>query len=388
MPAPTITASERRLSLAAAICCTAVAGIAMGLTWPLLALILKHQGVTSSMIGLSSATQSLAVFLVAPAAPRLIVRFGLVPIILACVAVTLATLLLLPAFPDVHAWFPIRLALGAGTMTLFVATETWVSQIAPEGSRGRVIGLFGLLWSAGFAAGPMVIGVTGIQGWPPFLVAAALVALAALPLPFVHNLAPAVTARSARRVWPFLQLAPAALLAAPMLGAVDYSLDSFLPVYGLSHGLEPAVAVALLTTLLVGVTAAQFPAGWLADRMDARKILFGATALAGIACLTLTALVQGSSAIPLFGVVAVLGAALGGIWTIAVVLLSQSFRGGDLISAYALSGMLHGIGMVTGPLSIGAAADRWGPEAIPFGVALFCLLYLPFTLLRPATASP
>src|SRR5207253_2366978 len=100
MPAFEITASERRLSLAAAICCTAVAGIAMGLTWPLLALILRQQGMSNSLIGLSSTTQSLAVFLVAPVAPRLVVRFGLVPTILACVAATLAALLLLPLFLD------------------------------------------------------------------------------------------------------------------------------------------------------------------------------------------------------------------------------------------------------------------------------------------------
>jgi MFS family permease len=377
-----ISARERRRSLGAAICCTAVAGIAMGLTWPLLALILRHQGASSAMIGLSSATQSLAVFVVAPVAPRLIVRFGLLPVIVACGAVTLATLLLLPVFPSVEAWFPIRLALGAGTMTLFLATETWVNQIAPEQARGRVIGLFGLLWSAGFATGPLIIGITGIEGWPPFLVAAALIVLAALPLPFVRRLTPAVTAPTARRAWHLLRLAPAAMLAAPILGAADYSLDSFLPAYGIGHGLAPAVAVTMLTVLLTGVTAAQYPTGWLADRMDRGRILFGATALAGLACLVLSA-VAGSSTILLFVAVAVLGCALGAVWTIATVLLGQSFRGGDLVSAYALGGMLHGIGMVAGPLSIGAAADRWGPEAVPLGVAACCLIYLPFTLARP-----
>lgn len=333
MPAYGITTSKRYLNLAAPICCTAVAGIAMGLTWPLLALILKYQGVSNSMIGFSSATQSLAVFLVAPIAPRLAVRFGLVPTILACIAVTLTTLLLLPLFPNVYAWFPIRLMLGADSITLFIATETWVNQFTSNQTRGRVIGLFGLLWSAGFATGPMIIGVTGVHGWWPFLVAATLIALAAIPIPLVHQLAPAVDARSTRRAWHLLWLAPAAMLTSPLLGAVDYSLDSFLPVYGLSHGLRPPAAVALLTILLVGVTAAQYPAGWLADRMDRHRLLFGATALGTVAGLALSAVGQFSSTIPLFLVVAVLGVALGSIWTIGVVLLGQSFRSGDLVAA-------------------------------------------------------
>lgn len=380
MPEPALTDAERRRSLAAAICCTAVAGIAMGLTWPLLALVLQGQGVSGSLIGLSSATQSFAVFLVAPMAPRIIVRFGLVRTVLTCIMATLTTLLLLPLFPDVHAWFPIRLALGASTMLLFIATETWVNQVAPETSRGRVIGLFGLLWSAGFASGPMIIGLTGTQGWPPFLAGSALVALAALPLLWVRGLAPSVARHSVRRVWHFLRLAPAAVLAAPVLGAADYVLDSFLPVYGLHHGLDQTAAVTLLTTLLIGVTAAQYPAGWLADHIDRRHLLCGATAVAIVACLALPVVIGRLHPLLLLAVVALLGAALGSIWTIAVVLLGQKFQGGDLVAAYAVTGMLHGIGMVIGPLAAGAAVDLWGAIAIPFGVALCCLLYLPFTL--------
>jgi MFS family permease len=276
--------------------------------------------------------------------------------------------------------------LGASTITLFIATETWVNQMAHEAARGRVIGLFGLLWAAGFATGPIIIGITGIEGWLPFLVAAALVALAALPMPFVRGLAPAMGARSPRRSWHLLWLAPAAMLAAPVLGIADYSLDSFLPVYGLSHGLTPSVSVALLTTLLIGVTAGQYPAGWLADRVDRHKLLFGATALGAVSCLCLPA-VAGSVPILLFAVVAALGVALGSIWTIGVVLLGQSFRGSDLVAAYAVGGMVHGVGMVVGPLSIGAAIDRWGPEALPLGIALCCLIYLPITLVRSRAAT-
>jgi MFS family permease len=89
----------------------------------------------------------------------------------------------------------------------------------------------------------------------------------------------------------------------------------------------------------------------------------------------------------LFAVVAALGVALGSIWTIGVVLLGQSFRGSDLVAAYAVGGMVHGVGMVVGPLSIGAAIDRWGPEALPLGIALCCLIYLPITLVRSRAAT-
>jgi MFS family permease len=322
------------------------------------------------------------VFLVAPLAPRLIVRFGLVRTILTCVIFTLGMLLLLPVFPNVYAWFPIRLTLGVGTSTLFMATGTWANQIAREESRGRVVGLYGLLWSAGFATGPVIIGVTGTEGWVPFVVAATLVAVAAAPIPLARELAPVVHPQAIRRSWRLLWLAPAAMLSGPLLGATEYSLDSFLPAYGLARGVAPHVAVSLLSTLLVGVTAAQYPAGWLSDLADPHRMLFAATALGFTACIALVVLPLGAPIILLFTLVSILGAALGGIWTIAAVLFGRAFRGGDLVAAYALGSMLHGIGTVAGPPSMGAAVDRWGAAAVPLGVAFCCLLFLPVALWR------
>ena len=235
----------------------------MGLTWPLLALILESQGVSSSLIGLSSASQSLAVFAAAPAAPRLILRFGMVRTLAGCVAVAVTALLLLPLYANVYAWFPIRFLLGASTMILFIGCETWVNQIAAEASRGRVIGIFGFLWSAGFVAGPLIIRITGIEGWTPFLAGVALIVIAALPLPLARDVAPAIKGRATGGILRFVRLAPAVLLAAPLLGAVDYINDSFLPLYAMHHGLSQASAVTLLAVLQAGVTLSHPPvAGW------------------------------------------------------------------------------------------------------------------------------
>lgn len=80
--------------------------------------------------------------------------------------------------------------------------------------------------------------------------------------------------------------------------------------------------------------------------------------------------------------VALLGAALGAIWTISVVMLGTRYRGAELAGAYAATGILHGIGMIAGPVLAGYAAAAWSPAAIPPAVALCCLLYLPVTLIR------
>jgi MFS family permease len=371
---------ERWRSFVAATGCTAIAGMAMGITWPLLALILHRQGVSESLIGLSSASQSLAVFLAAPLAPRLMRRVGLGGCVLGGIGVVALMMLVLPAILNVFAWFPIRFLLGAGASTLFIATQTWVNAIAADESRGRTIGAFGLLWAAGFAAGPLVIRVTGIEGWPPFLASLALMAVAAIPLLGARELVPEIASQSVPRMWGYFRHVPAAIYAALLLGAVDYILDAFLPIYALHQGMLQTDAVTLLSVLLAGVTLAQLPAGWLSDRMDRQRLLT-VMALAG-AVLSFSLPLSIQTLWSAYPVVGCLGAALGAIWTISIVLLGARYRGAELAGAYAATGVLHGIGMVAGPVLAGSVATAWSPAAIPLAVGLCCLIYLPVTLIR------
>ena len=373
---------QRRRNLVAAFGCTSAAAISMGLTWPLLALILHGYGFSNAVVGLSSASQSLAVFAAAPLAPGLIARIGLLRSILLSIAGVIAMLLLLPLTDNVYAWFPIRFLLGWSASTLFLGTETWVNIVAQEKTRGRTIGVFGLLWSAAFAIGPLLISLTGTEGWAPFIVGASIVLLSAMPLLVVGEAVPVVRGRAKTRVLRYVQLLPAASISALLLGAVDYILDAFLPLYALHKGMTQPASVTLLTVLLVGVTAAQFPAGWLADRFNRHHLLFGLTALSMISCVLLPFAVEKSWAAYL--TVLVIGTGLGGIWTISVVMIGSRFLKVELPAAYAAGGVLHGIGMVVGPVVAGIASSVIDPGVIPLLIALCCLFYLPVTLIRPA----
>jgi MFS family permease len=160
----TATLQSRR-SLAAAISCAAVAGVASGMTWPVLAIILDRQGNDGTLIALSSASQSVAVFVVLPLAPKLLARWGFVRTTAVGIVGAVAMLLSLPLVPNIWAWVPIRFLLGAGTVLFYTACEIWVNRLAAEESRGRTIGIFGFLWSGGFAAGPLIAAWTGSEGW-------------------------------------------------------------------------------------------------------------------------------------------------------------------------------------------------------------------------------
>jgi MFS family permease len=378
----TATIQSRR-SLAAAIGCAAVAGVASGMTWPVLAIILDRQGNDGTLIALSSASQSVAVFVVLPLAPRLLARWGFVRTTAAGIAGAVVMLLALPSFPNIYAWIPIRFLLGASTVVFYTACEIWVNRLAAEESRGRTIGIFGFLWSGGFAAGPLIAAATGSEGWAPFVVTAALMSAAALPLLYAAE----PPATGADEVTPgifgfvrYVGLAPALLIATLLLGALDYANDAFLPLYGLHHGLTQTQALALLTALLGGYTLAHIPCGWLADRVDRRRMLLAMAAVAAAVYLAVPAAIAN----PWFAWLALFsaGCALSGIWTAAIVLLGQRFAGAELSSAYVAGGILYGIGSIAGPLLTGVIVDRTTMAVLPLVLAGMCFVYLPIGLLR------
>ena len=379
---------QTRRSLAAAIACAAVAGVASGMTWPVLAIILDRQGHHGTLIAMSSASQSVAVFVILPLAPRLLARWGFVRTTAVGIAGAVAMLLALPLFANIYAWVPVRFLLGASTVVFYTACEIWVNRLATEESRGRTIGIFGFLWSGGFAAGPLIAAWTGSEGWAPFIATAALMSAAALPLLYAGEPPPVDGGEAAPRLLAFARyvvLAPALLFAALLLGALDYTNDAFLALYGLRHGFTQPQALALLTVLLAGYTLAHVPCGWLADHVDRQRLLMGMTALAAALYLVVPAAIAAGwlAWVVLF----LIGCALSGIWTAGVVLLGQRFAGAELPSAYVASGILYGIGTIAGPLLTGLLVDRAGMAVLPLVLAGFCLVYLPIGLLRPKTAA-
>ena len=348
----------------------------MGLVWPLLSLLLARGAADGALIGFNSAAQTLASVVIAPFAPWMLARWGMKRTIAACILAIVAALFLLKIFEDPRAWLAIRFVLGGGVVVLFIGTQTWVNQLAPDHARGKIIGLFGFIWAAAYALGPLTLRVTGIEGWLPFGIAIGLVGLAGLPLLFVSDIVFDMSLAGGKRnlLAALLSFASPAFVAAMALGCFDSINVSFLPLYGLRNGLNQAQAVSLLFVLEIGVLASQLPAGWASDRVNRNRLLMGLTALALFASLLLPYGVERQAL--LWPLLFLLGAAAGGVWTVSLVLVGQLFQNADLSSASASRSVLYGIGSVIGPPMAGYAFDHWGRLSLPIVLSTVCAALL------------
>jgi MFS family permease len=376
----TLTDAERRRSIIVVIATVSIVAVTLGLTWPLLSLILESRGVGAAMIGLSSASQTLAILFIMPLAPSILARFGTIGPIRISIAVIIISLLLLPAIPNIYAWFPIRFLLGMAIEILLIACDVWVNQVAEEKTRGRVIGIYGFVLTGGFAVGPMIINITGIEGWAPFLTGAAIIGLGALPLAWARGLTPPIEGVAKGRLLFYLRVAPTLMVAGLMYGLVDSSILSFLPIYGLGFGFDQATVVNMLTVLILGSVAAQLPLGWLADHVGGRQMIIGCTVFTLLPAVALPFVLD--TPLLMWPTLMIWGAALGGFYTVSMVAMGRRYKGAELVAINAAFVVFWGLGAITGPAITGGAIEVWSFNAMPVVVAVCCLLYLPLAIIR------
>jgi MFS family permease len=229
------------------------------------------------------------------------------------------------------AWFPLRVASGASVAAAFILSEFWITATAPAERRGLVMGIYATVLSLGLALGPAVLTVAGTSGFRPFLVGAAIMALAAVPIMVAPVRSPPIEERPRGAFLRFLVIAPAATGAALVFGFAEGGSFALLPVYGqhIGHAVGDVVLFAAAVTL--GNVLLQVPLGLISDRVDRRKLLLAlaVTGLAGAAMLPAVAASLPSA----FALLFVWGGFIGGLYTVGLAHLGQRFTGGDLAAA-------------------------------------------------------
>ena len=355
--------------------------LTLGLSYPLLALILDSMGISTSLIGLNAAMTPLGIIVSSPFMPSLARRFGAWRLCVYSLCMAAVILFLLAVFRDVTVWFPLRFLLGVVNTGIFITSETWINQLAPPRIRGRIIGLYTTVAAAGFALGPLAIAIIGSQGWLPFLVGVVGILLA---LPLVTSARahlPDFNGPEKASTFSFFLMAPLLLLAVAFAALFDQVMISLLPIYSLRHGLAESTASYLLMVLIVGNVLLQIPIGWLADRISRKNLLcylaFGTVA----GCIFLVWLIEGS--ILIWPMLFVWGAVAFGTYTVAMVELGDRFSGTLLLAGNSAFGIMWGIGGIIGPSIAGTAMDLLGPEGLPITVGVLFGILGVFSVLMP-----
>lgn len=378
-PVPPLTDKARRLAMVALLSVSLGAGLMIGITMPLLSMLLELRGTDTLLIGLNAAMSTFAILLTGPFLPLAIRRFGTLPVMYLSIVFGIAVLLAMPVFTSLPAWFVLRFALGISVGIAWIASEAWLNAIVTDRNRGKMLGLYVTCFAGGFALGPVIVGTVGLQGSVPFLIAAAILGASALPLPLARHALPPVPSHAAGNILRLMLLAPTIMLAATISGLSDATVFALLPVYALRVGFAPETAVLLLSTFLAGNLALQVPLGWLADRVN-RRLLLAICGAAGVLGPAAVAAALGTWLV--WPLLFAWGGVVMGVYTIGLCMLAERFDTATLSGANAAFVMLYSLGSMSGPVLGSAAMTLWDPHGmLAFGAAA-SLLFLLIVLAR------
>ncbi len=366
--------------------CVCLFGMTFSLYSPLLSLILEQRGASNFLIGSLATTPAIGVMLGAFFVPLCLKMAGGRTLLLIGVFVEIFLIVWLMLTDKVLVWFVIRFLGGISGSIVFIVSETWLNDITPERLRGRVIGLYNTMLGLSFAIGPVVLAMTGIQGQLPFLVGIGLMSVAIVPLLLVKSYSPDELDTPTFNIVSFIKVAPLLVIACFVVAFKDMASVGLLPVYGVRSGLSDATAALMLFFAAIGGAVLQFPIGWLGDYFSrvGVMVLCGLVGIAGAAVLPFVVTVPWLLFLTLF----IWLGFFAGVYTIALTLAGQWFRGTELAIAIASFGVFWGMGGLAGPIIAGYTMDLWGTDGFPLVMGVVATLFVAFCMVPSWRRAP
>ena len=360
-------------------------GLALGVSMPLVSLRLEAWGYGSFAIGVMAAMPAIGVLLGAGLASRLAAMLGTANLMRLCLWGGSISVGLLALLPHYWIWLGLRLMLGVILTMVFILGESWINQLVTENLRGKLVALYGSCYALSQLGGPVLLGVIGTEHDYGFWIGTALLATS----PFVllgRTGAPSAESShvTLRDLGGFCRELPAIAWAIALFAGFEAMILTLLPVYCLQQGFSPEIALAMVSTVVVGDALLQLPIGALADRISRRGLFSGCAVALMLSSLAIPLFIDTLAIWPLW---VLFGASAGGLFTLSLILIGERYRDDALVRANAHVAQLWGIGCLLGPLAAGAGSQWISGQALPLLMA-FGAMGLVFLSQRPQAFGP
>ncbi|WP_417580110.1 MFS transporter [Pelagibacterium sp.] len=295
--------------------------------------------------------------------PHLVRRVGHIRAYAVMAAVACMTILLNLIFVHDIAWILLRIFSGFCFAGAAMVVESWLNEVSDNESRGTTFSIYVSVTLFASTAGQMIIAVTGVAGYIPFVLAAIAYIAAVLPTAVTRTPQPAPLQTVSLDVRTLFKTSPIAVVAAFSVGMANGAFGTLAPVYGIERGFSTATIAYLISLAIFAGAIAQVPLGRLSDRIDRRKVMMGVALIGSTAGIFTIAFNPGENAL-LYGLFAMYGLAAYSLYAIAVAHANDFADEGSF--AKVASGMLLvlGSGQMLGPVVASLTMQWLGPAAL------------------------
>ena len=146
-----------------------------------------------------------------------------------------------------------------------------------------------------------------------------------------------------------------------LLGSVYATQSGMGAVFGTQIGLSAAQISLFVAMLFAGALVMQYPIGFLSDRVDRRKLIFGAAFLGAVSCAL--GWVAGGGLWPLMAAAFFAGGVTTPLYALFLAYTNDFLSAEDMPAASGGLVFTFGLGAIAGPLVTGWAMQGLGPYA-------------------------
>jgi MFS family permease len=188
------------------------------------------------------------------------------------------------------AWSLLRFLTGFCFAVLFVVIESWLNERSSNEDRGVVFSTYVMITLTVMAAGQMMTLLYDPSGLQLFVIASVLVSLGAVPVALSKSPTPEIPQKVEVDLRRLFRISPTGTIGCFAHGIANGAFWALAPVFTAGVSSDPSLAAWFMSSTVVGGALAQWPLGFLSDRIGRRKTLLGAaTAGALVASMIIVA---------------------------------------------------------------------------------------------------
>ncbi|WP_339844057.1 MFS transporter [uncultured Halopseudomonas sp.] len=293
--------------------------------------------------------------------PLMIRRVGHVRVFAALGSFMSAGLIAFPLLAEPWAWTLLRILIGFCMSGIYVAAESWLNDAATNESRGTVLSTYMIAQTLGIigAQGLLTLGDAGTSVL--FIGASILVSISFAPILLSVAPAPVVTVARPMGLLKLFSSSPLGTVGIFLLGSVYATQAGMGAVFGSQIGLTAGQIALFVAMLFAGALAMQYPIGWLSDKMDRRRLIFGASCAGAVA--SLMGWIAGDGLWSLMAIAFFAGGVTTPLYALFLAHTNDFLSVEDMPAASGGLIFTFGLGAIAGPLVTGWAMEVFGPYA-------------------------